>query len=138
DDDRVNRHVRLRAVPTAATNRDVYRIHVGQDVAWRATHSARLESRIAVQRDSVLRLGEPLEQAILEHGQRPATSFFGRLTHEHYGPFPAVARIGEQPGSAYQNGHVHVMAASVHDTHRVTFVVLGRYSACVRQASGLG
>ena len=56
---------------------------------------------------------EPLEQPVLQHGQRPAAAFLARLEDEVDGA-GEVAGAGEILGRAEQGGGMPVMAAGMH------------------------
>src|SRR5471030_3308473 len=69
--------------------------------------------RPAVQRERVVRIGEALEQAVVEHGAGAAADFLGRLGDEHQRAFPLRLQRDERAGGADPAGHVDVVAAAV-------------------------
>ncbi len=61
--------------------------------------------------------GEAVEHAVGDHGERARAVLLGGLEDRHHGARPLVAR-GDQPlERAQQRGHVHVVAARMHDGH---------------------
>ena len=67
--------------------------------------------------------GKPVEQPVLQHGERAADALLARLEDEMHGALEG-GRGGEIPGSAQQHGGVAVVAAGVHQP---------RLAAAIRQ-----
>ena len=80
-----------------------------------------------VEREGEVGLGEAREQPVGEHRRRAAASLLGRLADDHQRAAPAVSgRCASSRAAPIQHGHVHVVAAGVHDRHRLARVVLRR------------
>jgi hypothetical protein len=60
---------------------------------------------------------EPLEKAVGDHRLRALAFFLGRLEDQQEGSAPRRGVRGERRGGAEQAGHVHVVAARVHQRH---------------------
>jgi hypothetical protein len=60
------------------------------------------------------RLGDDVEQPLLEHVAGAVQAFLPRLQHEDDLPGQQVAALGEQAGGAEQHRHVGVVPARVH------------------------
>ena len=87
-----------------------------------------------MQGQGVVGLREPLEEAVVEHHAGPGPDLLGRLTDEHQRPAPAVLQAGQRAGRADPAGHVHVVAAGVHDADLVAGLVAGADGAGVGPA----
>jgi hypothetical protein len=62
------------------------------------------------------RLGDDVEQPLVQHEPGTVEPLLARLHHEHDLPGQLVAALGEQPGGAQQHRHVRVVPAGVHRT----------------------
>ena len=84
-----------------------------------------------------LRLGEALEEAVVDHRLGALRGLLGGLEDRQHRAVPGVAGGGEQRGRAGQPGDVHVVPARVHDRHLVAVGVGRGRGAGVGQAGGL-
>ena len=91
-------------------------------------------SRVAVQAEAVIGPGEALEQAVREHRPGTAAHLLRGLGDEDERALPAVLEGGERAGRADPAGHVHVVAAGVHDADFVALLVARPHLAGVGQA----
>ena len=83
------------------------------------------------------RLGEALEEAVVDHRLGALRGLLGRLEDRQHGAVPGVAGGGEQRGRAGQPGHVHVVSAGVHDRYFVAVRIGRSGGAGVGQAGRL-
>ncbi len=79
-----------------------------------------------MQREIDVGTREAVEEPVLEHGLRPGAALLGGLSDHHEGSVPLVPERGETPCRTDEDGHVHVMAAGVHDVHMKS-VLLGGF-----------
>ena len=80
-----------------------------------------------------IRLGEPPEQPIVDHGLGSFRRLFRGLEDRHQRAAPRRSCVGEQFGGARKPGHVHIMAAHVRDGHGIAVAIDARHLAGVRQ-----
>src|SRR5436189_2938601 len=98
----------MRAI---AIDGDIEEIGSGHRWSWENRDLAMVQvGRIVQPVNLVAR--EFIEQSILDHGARPAESFFGRLKDEMHGTVE-VAGLGEIASGAEQHGGMAVVAAAV-------------------------
>ena len=84
-----------------------------------------------------LRFREAVEEPIIDHRPGAFPRLLRRLEYRHQGPAPRVAGLREQRGRADKPGDMHVVAAGVHDRHRLAVAVRGPDLAGIRQAGCL-
>jgi hypothetical protein len=123
DDDRVDGRMRRGAVAALALDENVHAIDVDQRQAFGVADEAVRQARIAMQTETVVGARETFEQAVLEHLARAGADFLRRLADENQGAAPLFLEARQDARCTDPAGHVHVVAAGVHDADVVAFLV---------------
>jgi hypothetical protein len=135
-DDRVDAGLGHRPVRAAAEQPDLEAVGGGLGRAGPVADRARRGGHDVLAEDH-LRLGEAVEEAVVDHRLCALGRLLRGLEDGQHGALPGVAGVGEQPRRARQPGDVHVVAARVHDRDLVPGGVGRRRGAGVRQAGRL-
>src|SRR5690606_19007369 len=113
DDDRVDRVVRHRAVPTLAVHDDLEVLRARHRRPGPQVHAAGALGADVLPDDDV-RPRQPVDETVLDHRDRAVAGLLGGLEERDEGARPGVPGPREQRGGAEQPGHVEVVAAGVH------------------------
>ena len=112
DQDRIDRLVGRRAVAAAAQKGDLDVVDVRGQHA-RPVMDLAVGEGARVLGEAVVGLRKARQQAVLQHGLRPADRLLRRLADEHQGPAPAVLEPDQGRRRPDPGGHVDVVAAGV-------------------------
>ena len=123
EDDRVDGGVRRGAVAAFALDDDVDGIDVDERQALGVADLAMREARIAVQAEAEIGAREALEQAVREHHAGAGADFLRGLADEDERAAPVLLEARQHPGGADPAGHVHIVAAGVHDADFVAVFI---------------
>jgi hypothetical protein len=82
-----------------------------------------------------VRLGNTIEQSVINHCARSFPGFFCGLKERNQRASPRVSMLREQSGGSDQPRNVHVMAAGMHDGHGLSLAVGGSLVARIGQTS---
>ncbi len=134
DDDGIFGGLRCGTVAAVAADGDVDGIRAGENGAVDVSDFAGQNPGRVVQRQNIIGLGKFGEEAGVKHGRGPANGFFGGLADEDDGAAPLGFGFGEHFAGAEENGHVQVVAASVHHADLAAIGALDLHFAGIRQA----
>ena len=84
-----------------------------------------------------VRFGEAVEEPVIDHRLGALAGLLCRLEHGHQGSAPGAACLREKRRRAEEPSDMHVVAAGMHDWHRLPFAVHGRDLAGIGQTGRL-
>ena len=135
-DDGIDAGLRHRAVRAAPEQADLQAVGRGGDRPGAAGDGAGGPDHDVLAEHDV-RLGEAVEQAVVDHRPGALRRLFGRLEDHHQCAPPRVACLREQRGRAHQPGDMHVVAAGMRPPARCSPRVRRRDLAGIGEAGRL-
>ena len=121
--DGIHRLLGMGAVAALSEDGDVHGVDVGGRVAGNDLDLSRGQVGCVVDGEHEVRLGEALPQPGVDHRARSPDGLLRRLAHHDQRAAPSILALREERRRRHPGGHVHVVAAGVHDVDLLPRVV---------------